>query len=184
MPTSRPFNSLGARAALDAQHQYYRLARLAELGLAPNLDRLPFSIKILLEAVLRNLDGECVVCHTVGFGSRTGYEDEVKTPFLKHVGCESCHGPGSGHMSAPRNAELLKLASPWKQNPGDRLPDLATMKKLAELNPIARRQEESKLPPADNYAKALFPTLDQQGKAKETITKQWDSVVGVNVKTD
>jgi putative spermidine/putrescine transport system substrate-binding protein len=41
----------------------------------------------------------------------------------------------------------------------------------------------AKLPPADNYAKALFPTLDQQGKAKETITKQWDSVVGVNVQT-
>jgi putative spermidine/putrescine transport system substrate-binding protein len=41
----------------------------------------------------------------------------------------------------------------------------------------------AKLPPADNYAKALFPTLDQQGKAKEIITKQWDSVVGANVKT-
>ena len=37
------------------------------------------------------------------------------------------------------------------------------------------------LPPAENYDKALFPTLDQQGKAKETITKQWDSVVGANV---
>ena len=42
----------------------------------------------------------------------------------------------------------------------------------------------AKLPPADNYAKALFPTLAQQGKAKETITKQWDSVVGVNVTTN
>jgi putative spermidine/putrescine transport system substrate-binding protein len=41
-----------------------------------------------------------------------------------------------------------------------------------------------KLPPADNYAKALFPSLGQQGKAKETITKQWDSVVGVNVTTN
>jgi putative spermidine/putrescine transport system substrate-binding protein len=30
----------------------------------------------------------------------------------------------------------------------------------------------AKLPPADNYAKALFPSLAQQGKAKETITKQ------------
>jgi putative spermidine/putrescine transport system substrate-binding protein len=41
----------------------------------------------------------------------------------------------------------------------------------------------AKLPPADNYAKALFPTLEQQGKGKETITKQWDTVVGVNVQT-
>ena len=43
--------------------------------------------------------------------------------------------------------------------------------------------DESKLPPADNYAKALFPTLDQQAKIKETITKQWDTVVGVDVQT-
>jgi putative spermidine/putrescine transport system substrate-binding protein len=42
----------------------------------------------------------------------------------------------------------------------------------------------AKLPPADNYAKAVFPTLEQIGKIKETITKQWDSVVGVNVKTN
>ena len=37
------------------------------------------------------------------------------------------------------------------------------------------------LPPAENYAKAFFPTLDQQAKAKEIITKQWDTVVGVEV---
>src|SRR5215831_10812549 len=60
MPTTRPINPMGARAALDPQHQYYRLARLSELGLAPNLDRLPFSIKILLEALLRNVDGYLV----------------------------------------------------------------------------------------------------------------------------
>jgi putative spermidine/putrescine transport system substrate-binding protein len=40
----------------------------------------------------------------------------------------------------------------------------------------------AKLPPAESYAKAVFPTLEQQGKAKEIITKQWDSVVGANVK--
>ena len=39
-----------------------------------------------------------------------------------------------------------------------------------------------KLPPADSYAKALFPTLDQQAAAKEVITKQWDQVVGASVK--
>ena len=40
----------------------------------------------------------------------------------------------------------------------------------------------SKLPPPESYQKAVFPTLDQQAKTKETITKQWDSVVGVTVK--
>ena len=53
MPSTH--NSLGARAQLDAQHAYYRLNRLAELGLAPGLARLPFSIKVLLEALLRKI---------------------------------------------------------------------------------------------------------------------------------
>ncbi len=39
----------------------------------------------------------------------------------------------------------------------------------------------AKLPPAEDYEKALFPTLEQQGHSKEIITKQWDAVVGANV---
>jgi putative spermidine/putrescine transport system substrate-binding protein len=39
-----------------------------------------------------------------------------------------------------------------------------------------------KLPPAAAYEKAVFPTLDEQAKAKDVITKQWDAVVGANVK--
>ncbi len=38
-----------------------------------------------------------------------------------------------------------------------------------------------KLPPAAAYEAAVFPTLDDQAKAKEAITKNWDSVVGANV---
>jgi putative spermidine/putrescine transport system substrate-binding protein len=40
----------------------------------------------------------------------------------------------------------------------------------------------AKLPPAKDYEHAVFPTLEEQGEAKEIITKQWDSVVGANVK--
>jgi putative spermidine/putrescine transport system substrate-binding protein len=40
----------------------------------------------------------------------------------------------------------------------------------------------AKLPPAAGYAKAVFPTLAQQGAANQIITKQWDTVVGANVK--
>lgn len=39
-----------------------------------------------------------------------------------------------------------------------------------------------KLPPAASYAKAAFPTLEQQNASKEVITKQWDQVVGATVK--
>jgi putative spermidine/putrescine transport system substrate-binding protein len=39
----------------------------------------------------------------------------------------------------------------------------------------------AKLPPAENYKKALFPSLDQQAKSKQMITTQWDKMVGVAV---
>jgi putative spermidine/putrescine transport system substrate-binding protein len=39
-----------------------------------------------------------------------------------------------------------------------------------------------KLPPAEGYAKAVFPTLDEQAASKEVITKKWDAVVGADVK--
>ncbi len=38
----------------------YRLSALRDSGIAPGLDRLPFSIRVLLESVLRNVDGEIV----------------------------------------------------------------------------------------------------------------------------
>jgi putative spermidine/putrescine transport system substrate-binding protein len=37
------------------------------------------------------------------------------------------------------------------------------------------------LPPAESYAKAKFPTLEEQNAAKEVIAKQWDAVVGATV---
>lgn len=40
----------------------------------------------------------------------------------------------------------------------------------------------AKMPPAEAYAKAVFPTLEEQNSAKAEITKKWDSVVGANVK--
>ncbi len=39
----------------------------------------------------------------------------------------------------------------------------------------------AKLPDPALYAKAVFPTLDEQAAAKEAITTQWDAVVGANV---
>ena len=40
----------------------------------------------------------------------------------------------------------------------------------------------AKLPAAELYAKAVFPTLDEQAAAKAAVTKNWDSLVGANVK--
>jgi hypothetical protein len=63
---------------------------------------------------LRQYDGECIVCHTVGFGYRTGFANDKDTPKLKDVGCESCHGPGSLHAKNPENQEWReRMNLPW-----------------------------------------------------------------------
>jgi putative spermidine/putrescine transport system substrate-binding protein len=37
------------------------------------------------------------------------------------------------------------------------------------------------LPPPEGYAKAVFPTLDQQAASKQAVVGDWDKVVGANV---
>ncbi len=59
MPASRPNDPFGARAALttpDGGFQIHRLDRL-EKSLGVSFARLPFSVRILLEAALRTCDG-------------------------------------------------------------------------------------------------------------------------------
>src|SRR3954471_7702525 len=56
-------DAFGALDTLDAGAgpvSFYRLGALEREGLTADLDRLPFSIKVLLESLLRNLDGELV----------------------------------------------------------------------------------------------------------------------------
>jgi len=79
----------------------------------------------------RQFDGECVVCHTVGFKYLTGFRDNAagyvtaeKSKHLFGVGCENCHGPGSLHAADPKNAQLRATMSPWKTNPNDHLTKL------------------------------------------------------------
>ncbi len=57
-------NSFGARAKLGA-HNIYRFDALAKNGVAPKLNQLPFSIRILLESLLRNEDGYLVTSDDV-----------------------------------------------------------------------------------------------------------------------
>ncbi|MBA4186530.1 MAG: hypothetical protein C0467_00785 [Planctomycetaceae bacterium] len=94
--------------------------------------------KIAKRPSQRNFDGECVQCHVVGLHYKTGYEDQKATPHLAHVGCESCHGPGSGHMTNKDNAGLQALQIPWAQKAGERLPELELIKKIGALPSIER----------------------------------------------
>jgi len=45
-------------------------------------------------------DPTCIACHTVGFGTPSGYRRSFGHEKLVGVGCESCHGPGSEHVTA------------------------------------------------------------------------------------
>jgi aconitate hydratase len=56
-------DSFGARATLKTKASsvsIYRLDALKKAGVAPDLETLPFSIRIVLEAILRSVDGELV----------------------------------------------------------------------------------------------------------------------------
>src|SRR5437667_2565006 len=59
---TNPNDPLGALATLETSSgpvSYYRLDRLTELGLT-DIGRLPFSVRVLLENLLRRLDGHIV----------------------------------------------------------------------------------------------------------------------------
>jgi len=56
-----------------------------------------------LEAVHKQFNLSCVGCHVTGYG-KPGGSSVVHNAGLTHVGCESCHGPGSLHVAKPSAA--------------------------------------------------------------------------------
>ena len=59
MALPNPFNSLRSIRLNGAEAQFYSLPALAEQGF-PHLERLPVSIRIMLESLLRNCDGKII----------------------------------------------------------------------------------------------------------------------------
>lgn len=56
----------------------------------------------------------------------------------------------------------------------------------ARFNDLAKRNKipadlAAKLPPASAYAKAVFPSIEDQNKEKEYIAAQWDNIVKIDV---
>lgn len=64
-----------------------------------------------LEKAGTQYDPECVVCHVVGMEYESGFISEQKTPHLKDVGCENCHGPGSEHIKSVGKAKTAEPKS-------------------------------------------------------------------------
>jgi len=54
-----------------------------------------------LEAGSNQDKAQCLKCHTTGAGREGGYKNLEETLLLANVGCESCHGPGRGHIETP-----------------------------------------------------------------------------------
>lgn len=84
-------------------------------------------------------DAKCLECHTVGFGKPGGYtipdpnnkKAVRKAKALRGVGCEMCHGPGSGYIKL--HEEILKSGRKYTQAEmlaaGLKLPDEASCMK-------------------------------------------------------
>ena len=80
-------DTFGARGAFETGHgpaTLFRLSALGKAGIAPGLDRLPCSIKVLLEAVLRSVDGELVTENDVRNLARwrPSAPTDVEVPFM------------------------------------------------------------------------------------------------------
>ncbi|MEW6158162.1 MAG: cytochrome c family protein, partial [Verrucomicrobiota bacterium] len=56
-----------------------------------------------LKSIGQEKNASCLACHTVGFGTATGFIDENATPFFAGVQCESCHGPAGHHAGDPED---------------------------------------------------------------------------------
>jgi aconitate hydratase len=116
-------NSFGALSTLKTQGgdiQYYRLRKLAEDGLC-DLDSLPYSIRVLLEACLRNEDGFIVTKDDVAGLAKWDAANvaQVELPFMPgRVVLQDFTGvPAVVDLAALRSAMVRMGGDPKKINP-------------------------------------------------------------------
>ncbi len=83
-PTHDPFNANATLEVNGATYRYSRLAALDEQGVGVGIAKLPYSIRVLLEAQLRNLDGFIVTADDIsGLASYNAKTvDSVEMPFM------------------------------------------------------------------------------------------------------
>jgi len=82
-PRNDPFNARSMLEVNGESYTYFRLRALQEQGVG-QLDRMPYSIRVLLEAQLRTLDGFTVTADDVAglAGYDPGNVDRVEMPFV------------------------------------------------------------------------------------------------------
>ena len=114
-------NSFNARTELAPGIVYYKLEALKHAGVAPNLDRMPFSIRVMLEALLRNEDGYIVTADDVRSLAKWNPKSpaQVELPFLPaRVVMQDFTGvPAVVDLAAMRDAMKRLGGDPKKINP-------------------------------------------------------------------
>ena len=116
-------NSLGARATFDTgngEAYIYRLDKLEKDGLGP-ISSLPFSIKILLEAVLREVDGYIVneedVTKLAKWNAAAPAADEIPFKPARVILQDFTGVPAVVDLAAMRSAMARMGGDPQKINP-------------------------------------------------------------------
>ncbi|MBI4198057.1 MAG: aconitate hydratase AcnA, partial [Chloroflexi bacterium] len=120
MTTQSQFGSRSTLKTPEGNVAYYRLGRLEELGVA-NLDRTPFCIRIILESLLRNMDGKVVMEEDVLSVSRWDSKNLPKKeiPFMpSRVLMQDLTGvPAIVDLASMRSAMQRLGGNPKRVNP-------------------------------------------------------------------
>lgn len=152
-------------------------------------------VKIAKHPTGRQFDGECIVCHTVGYEYQTGYLNEKKTAHLKNVQCESCHGPGSlhvaeevgnaGKVARQQTHKYAIVLSPWKADGKGLLPSAAKMEEMLKEKDPAKRQ--AMMTESENRVYlSVYQTCahchDIDNDPKFDLTKYWPNITHTGMK--
>ena len=123
MPNAQLTNNFGAKASLQTRggtFTIYRLDAISKRGLG-NVDRLPFSIKVLLESALRNVDGIAVrqedVVRLAGWNAKSPGTAEVPFKPARVILQDFTGVPAVVDLAAMRDAMVALGGDPKKINP-------------------------------------------------------------------
>src|SRR5436305_7973049 len=114
-------NSFDAKATLTAGGRHYEIFRLDALQARYDVARLPFSLKILLENLLRNEDGESIRAQDIEalarWDARSEPSDEIAFTPARVVMQDFTGVPAVVDLAAMRDAMKDMGGDPGKINP-------------------------------------------------------------------
>ncbi|MBI3464170.1 MAG: hypothetical protein HY000_14105 [Planctomycetes bacterium] len=112
----------------------------------------------------RQFDPECLSCHSTGwnpqeyFPYESGFLSLEKTPLLSGNGCENCHGPGGGHITAEKGKDLVRR---------DQLRAMMRLTKATAEQQVCHKCHDSDNSPKFHYPGAFetyWPKVEHKGK--------------------